>query len=57
VPGEHTTLIVLFSIEPARLQLELLEQLHRHFERANRPAFESGTGCDEAGLSARGGVQ
>ena len=42
VPGAHTTLVVLFSLEPARLQLELLEQLHRHFERANQPAFDSG---------------
>ena len=42
VPGAHTTLIVLFSLEPASLQLELLEQLHRHFERANQPAFEAG---------------
>ena len=42
VPGVYTTLIVLFSIEPARLQMEMLEQLHKHFERANRPAFEAG---------------
>ncbi len=42
VPGAHTTLIVLFSLEPASLQLELLEELHRHFERANQPAFEAG---------------
>jgi len=42
LPGAHTTLIVLFSLEPASLQLELLEQLHRHFERANQPAFEAG---------------
>ena len=42
VPGTYTTLIVLFSIEPARLQMEMLEQLHTHFERANQPAFEAG---------------
>jgi hypothetical protein len=42
VPGIYTTLIVLFSVEPARLQLEMLEQLHRHFEKANQPAFEAG---------------
>ena len=42
VPGVYTTLIVLFSLEPARLQLEMLEQLHRHFEKANQPAFEAG---------------
>jgi len=42
VPGVYTTLIVLFSVEPARLQMEMLEQLHKHFERANQPAFEAG---------------
>ncbi|HEY4688004.1 MAG TPA: hypothetical protein VIK33_01745 [Anaerolineae bacterium] len=42
VPGVYTTLIVLFSIEPARLQLDMLEQLHRHFEKANQPVFEAG---------------
>jgi hypothetical protein len=35
VPGEFTTLTVLFTKEPARIQLQLLEDLHRHFERAN----------------------
>lgn len=42
VPGMYTTLIVLFSVEPARLQMEMLEQLHSHFERANQPVFEAG---------------
>ena len=42
VPGMYTTLLVVFSVEPARMQMELLEQLHAHFERANRPAFEAG---------------
>jgi len=42
VPGVYTTLIVLFSLEPARLQMEMLEQLHQHFERANQPTFEAG---------------
>jgi len=42
VPGSYTTLIVLFSVEPAKLQLEMLEQLHRHFETANQPIFEAG---------------
>ena len=42
VPGMYTTLIVLFSVEPARLQLEMLEQLHRHFEKANQPFLEAG---------------
>jgi hypothetical protein len=42
VPGEFTTLIVLFSVEPARLQMDMLEHLHRHFETANRPSFSGG---------------
>ena len=42
VPGMYTTLLVVFSVEPARLQMEMLEQLHAHFERANRPTFEAG---------------
>jgi hypothetical protein len=39
VPGEFTTLIVLFTMEPARVQLQLLEDLHRHFEQANYRAL------------------
>ena len=42
VPGLYTTLIILFSVEPARLQMGMLEQLHRHFETANQPLFEAG---------------
>lgn len=37
VPGEFTTLMTLFSKEPADRQLEMLEELHRLFELANRP--------------------
>jgi hypothetical protein len=37
VPGEFTTLMTLFSKEPAARQLEMLEELHRLFEMANRP--------------------
>jgi hypothetical protein len=48
VPGPHTTLIVLFSIEPARLQLTLIEDLHRDFEVANAPAFAAGQGREAA---------
>ena len=36
VPGEYTTLLAVFSGEPAGKQLEFLEQLHQHFEQANR---------------------
>lgn len=41
VPGQYTTLVVLFTLEPARLQMEMLEQLHEHFERANRHVLAS----------------
>jgi hypothetical protein len=37
VTGQATTLIALFTVEPAPKQLEFLENLHRTFEAANRP--------------------
>jgi hypothetical protein len=36
VPGEFTTMMALFSTEPASRQLSSLDELHRLFERANR---------------------
>ena len=36
MPGEFTTLMALFSTEPALTQSEAMENLHRLFERANR---------------------
>jgi hypothetical protein len=36
VPGEYTTLLAIFSGEPAGKQLQFLGQLHEHFEQANR---------------------
>jgi hypothetical protein len=36
VPGEFTTLLAVFSTEPAGKQLQFLEDLHRLFEKANR---------------------
>lgn len=36
VPGQHTTLIALFTMEPAHKQLEYLDGLHHTFESANR---------------------
>jgi len=42
VPGNFTTLIVLFSIEPATLQLGTVERMHRDFEDANKTALEQG---------------
>ncbi|GAB4443345.1 MAG: hypothetical protein Kow00120_12610 [Anaerolineae bacterium] len=42
VPGEFTTAIVLFSLEPSARQLDLVQDLHRDFERANRQALARG---------------
>ncbi len=42
VPGEFTTLLALFTVEPAPKQLEFLENLHRTFETANRPHLAAG---------------
>jgi hypothetical protein len=50
VPGHVTTLIALFSIEPAKFQLSLIEDLHRDFETANAPTFEQGQ-AEEAAQS------
>jgi hypothetical protein len=36
VPGELTTMMAIFTAEPATRQLDFLEQLHRLFEKANR---------------------
>jgi hypothetical protein len=35
VPGEFTTMLAVFTTEPAAKQLQFLEELHRVFERAN----------------------
>ncbi|HEY66747.1 MAG TPA: hypothetical protein G4N97_00560 [Thermoflexia bacterium] len=42
VPGQYTTLVVLFSVEPARAQLDMLRDLQAHFERANQQQFARG---------------
>lgn len=41
MPGEFTTLMALFSTDPASQQLEALEELHQLFERANRTLLGS----------------
>jgi hypothetical protein len=41
VPGEFTTMLAVFTTEPAAKQLEFLEELHRVFERANQRLLES----------------
>lgn len=41
VPGRHTTLMTVFSVEPAPKQLEVLENIHQVFESANRNRLAS----------------
>lgn len=43
VSGQITTLLVLFTKEPARIQLQSLEDLHSHFEQANYRLLSKGT--------------
>lgn len=40
VPGSHTTLIALFSLEPSSKQLEMVERMHKDFEAANKSALQ-----------------
>jgi hypothetical protein len=42
VPGQHTTLLSVFTLEPAEQQLRVLERMHQHFEQANKDALASG---------------
>lgn len=42
VPGSHTTLIALFSLEPSNNQLQTVERMHQDFEAANKAALEAG---------------
>jgi hypothetical protein len=42
VPGQLTTSIILFSLEPSARQLDLVQDLHRDFERANQQALARG---------------
>jgi len=42
VPGQYTTLLVIFSAEPAVLQLKMIEDLHRDFELVNQLKLSSG---------------
>jgi hypothetical protein len=48
VPGQYTTLFVIFSIEPAKLQLTLIQDLHRDFEVANESLLAAGEGEEAA---------
>jgi hypothetical protein len=42
VPGNYTTLLALFSVEPSAMQLKSVEAMHRDFEDANKAALEKG---------------
>jgi hypothetical protein len=42
VPGNFTTLIALFSVEPSAVQLEAVNAMHHDFEDANRAALKEG---------------
>lgn len=48
VAGAYTTLMALFSTEPAAQQLRSLDELHRLFEQANGPLLQSATVHPEA---------
>jgi hypothetical protein len=42
VPGRYTTLVIIFSTEPAPTQLEMIEDLHRDFEMVNKLSLSRG---------------
>jgi hypothetical protein len=48
VPGQACTLVALFSVEPARAQLQLLQDLHHDFELANARRLAQGRGGEAA---------
>lgn len=48
VPGQACTLVALFSVEPARAQLQLLQDLHHDFELANAKRLAQGRGAEAA---------
>jgi hypothetical protein len=48
VPGHYTTLVALFSLEPAGAQLQLLQDLHHDFELANAKRLSEGRGREPA---------
>lgn len=40
VAGQYTTLVVLYSSEPAEVDTEGMRQAHQHFEKVNGPALQ-----------------
>jgi hypothetical protein len=47
VAGEFTTFLALFTTEPARVQVQSLEDLHAHFEQANQRVFTTSARFDK----------
>lgn len=41
VPGNYTTLIALFSLEPSDNQMNTVERMHKDFEAANKNALKA----------------
>ncbi len=41
VPGNYTTLIALFSLEPSDNQLQTVERMHKDFEAANKASLQA----------------
>jgi hypothetical protein len=41
-PGQYSILVALFSLEPARLQLEMWRDVQSHFEMANKEQLAAG---------------
>ena len=50
VPGRYTTFIVVFSLEPARSQLTMIQDLHHDFEVADAEWLARGKGQQSAEL-------
>lgn len=44
--GEHTTTIVIYTLQPSTAQANLVSDLHKDFERANRLSLVRGAAAD-----------
>jgi hypothetical protein len=42
IPGKFSTVVILFSHEPAARQISILERMHRDFEAANEKSLRGG---------------
>jgi anti-sigma factor RsiW len=45
---QNCRVVVVFSIEPARIQLALIQDVHRDFETAHAPSLARGEGNEVA---------